>query len=80
MKTVISNKEIQLIPRDVKIAKKMVREFFEKTKEKAEEYGSPTFYFTSLIVAHILSQDLIKALTPEVLQVLLNAAQKNTDK
>lgn len=48
MQIVIGKKRIKLVDKDVKIAKKIVRNFLESSREHAEEQGAKTFYYTLL--------------------------------
>lgn len=66
--------EVKLIPRDVKIAKQLINDFLNSVKTHAEEKGAPTLLFTTLIMMHVVSQDQLKALTPQTTQIMLNAA------
>ena len=79
MKLIIGGKEISLVDRDVKLAKKLVTKFLKTAKEKAEGNNAPTFYFTLLTVMYLMSHDYISAVSPETLALLLNAAHKNTE-
>lgn len=44
MKIVIGGKEVKLVDRDVKTAKKLCRRFLRTAKTKAEDAHAPTFY------------------------------------
>ncbi|MDR0287773.1 MAG: hypothetical protein LBI03_08760 [Clostridiales bacterium] len=77
MKIVVGGKEINLVDRDVKLAKKLVKKFLKTAKEKAEENGAPTFYFTLLTVMYLTAHDHITAVSPETMALLLNAAHAN---
>lgn len=79
MKIIIGGKEINLVDRDVQLAKKLVKKFLKTTKEKAEDNGAPTFYFTLLTVMYLMAQDRLIATSPELLAMLLNASYKNSE-
>jgi hypothetical protein len=79
MRIIIGGKEINLVDRDVKLAKKLVSKFLKTSKEKAEGNNAPTFYFTLLTVMYLMAHDYISAVSPETLALLLNAAHKNTE-
>lgn len=79
MKIVIGGKEVKLVDRDVKTAKKLCRRFLKTAKSKAEEAHAPTFYLTLLIVMYLMSNDYINAITPDTLAFLLNAAYQNEE-
>lgn len=77
MRIVVGKKEVALIPRDVQAAKKLITNFMESVKSKAEELNAPAFYFTVLVVMHMMSQDQINAITPETMGALLNSAHRS---
>jgi len=78
MKIIVGGKEIRLVDRDVRLAKKLLKKFMKTAKAKAEANQAPTFYFTLMLVMYLTAYDHISALTPETLALLLNAAHKNT--
>lgn len=77
MQIVIEKRRIKLVDKDVKIAKRIVRNFLESSRKHAEEQGAKTFYYTLLCVMYIISHDLIESLTPEVMALILNARAEN---
>lgn len=77
MKIYIKDREIKLIPRDVKIAKKIILGFMNSVKTKSQKLNAPTFYYTFLLMMHLMSQDQINALTPDTMQLLLNGAYRS---
>lgn len=66
--------EVKLIPRDVTIAKHLINDFLNSVKKHSEDKGAPTLLLTTLIMMHVVSQDQLKALTPETTQLMLNSA------
>lgn len=79
MQVVIGNSRIQLVDKDVKVAKRILRNFMNVSKEKAEEKGAATFYYTLLCVMYVMSHDLIESLSPEVMAMILNARAENNN-
>lgn len=77
MRIIVGKREVELIPRDVKAAKQIVADFMTKVKRKAEETNAPVFYFTVLLMMHLMSQEQINALTPETMSALLNSAHRS---
>lgn len=65
---------VKLIPRDVKIAKKLINGFLNSVSKHSEKHGAPTLLFTVLIMMHVMSQDQLKAITPETTQLMLNSS------
>ena len=80
MKIIIGGKLISLIPRDVKIARELVNDFLKSVEKNAFEKNAPALFFTTLIMMHIKSQDEIKAITPETMQIILQAAETGYNK
>jgi len=74
MKVVVDGKVITLVDRDVKTANAMINHFLQKAKSAAEEQSATTFYYTLLLVMKAKADERIKALTPEVMSIILNAA------
>lgn len=72
MKVLLGDKEIRLVNEDVKMSKKLIREFLNAVQGKAEEKGFNTFYYTLIVVMYIMSNDLIDSLSPDVLAMILN--------
>lgn len=73
MRVTIKGKEIQLDNREVKSAKKITLEFIERVKAESEKSGQPTYYFTMLLIMHLLSQDLIDELGEKQLALIVNS-------
>ena len=67
---------VKLIPRDVKLAKKLLNGFLDSVAKHSEKQKVPTLLFTVLIMMHVMSQDRLKAITPETNQIILNSAYK----
>lgn len=64
----------RLIDRDLKVAKETIKHFLDTSKEEADKKGATAYFYTLLIAMHVISNDMIKTLTPEVLAMILNAA------
>lgn len=77
MQIVIGKKRIKLVDSDVKVAKRILRNFLDSSRKHADEQGAKTFYYTLLCVMYVMSHDLIESLTPEVLAMILNARAEN---
>lgn len=78
MKLIIGGREVHLVESDVKAARKMITHFMTAVKANAEEHNAPTLYMTTLVLMHLMSKNQIEALTPETLQLLLDATYKGT--
>ena len=77
MDIIIGNKKMTLSPQEVKAARKAISGILEKCKDASEENRSPTFYYTFLIMMHVMSNDQIKAITPDVMSKFYEAKAKN---
>ena len=77
MRIIVGKTEVTLIPRDVRAAKKLITDFMNSVKIKAEKSNAPIFYFTTLLMMHLMSQDQINAITPETMGALLNSAHRS---
>ena len=84
MKLIISGgKEkisVNLIDRDVKLSKQIMKKFLRVIKERAEEHKAPSFFYTFLIVAYVMVNDYIKNASPEALALILNAAYEESER
>ena len=72
----IRDKELHLNPIDVKASKKLISNFLDSAKEASHERMNPTFYFTLLIVMHMLSQDLLNEIDPSTLETIYAKLKK----
>ena len=72
----VKEKELQLNNSEVKSAKRVVAGFIDKVKTISKDELSPTYYFTFLIVMHMLSQELINEMDAETLEIIMNRLKK----
>lgn len=75
MKIRIGKQNIPMNPKEVKVAKKLYTKFLDEVKSESVDKGIPSLYFTTIIMTHVMSQDLLRALTPEALSVIMNAVE-----
>ena len=73
MRIIVGKKEIVLVESDIKAAKEMIAHFTETVKEKCEEKQCPALYYTTLVLMHLMSRNMIDAITPESLEQILEA-------
>lgn len=64
--------DIKLNPREVKSAKKAISQFLAHIKELTENELAPTYYYTLLIMMHIMSQELLNDFDEETLASIFN--------
>ena len=74
MKIAIGKKPIELQPKEIKVAKTLITRFLQEVKSQSVDKGVPSLYFTTIIMSYVMSQDLLNALTPEALSIIMNAA------
>ena len=58
----INNEKIELDNKEVQAAKTMVAKFISEVRKESFENNEPTFFFTALIIMHLMSQDAINKL------------------
>ena len=50
MKIVIGNKPIELLPKEIKVAKALYTKFLQEVKTNSVDNGVPSLYFTTIII------------------------------
>lgn len=79
MQVLIGDKRINLVDKDVKVAKRVLRNFLNVSKEASQKRGASTFYYTLICVMYVMSVDLIQSLGPDVMAFILNAHAKDCE-
>ena len=67
----IEGKSIKISSADVKLAKRLVRDFVDTVDDKAAKRGATFFKYPLMCVMYLMSKDYIESCTPEVLQILM---------
>lgn len=67
---------IDLDPTIVKASKKMVTSFLKKVQDISNAQSLDTIYFTTLIIMHVMSQNLLEAIDPSIIQELVDKNKK----
>lgn len=80
MKIVIGKKDIPVNDKEIKIAKKLITAFLNNVKSESVEKGVPSLYFSTIIMQYVMAEDLLRALTPEALQIIMNASNESYEK
>lgn len=80
MKINVSGYIIQLNEREVTFAKKKVSQFLLRIKNIGEKHCMPSFYFTVLIVAHVMTGELLDMISAKNLSKVMDALYKIQDK
>lgn len=73
----IDGKKIPLLDKNVKVAKNTLLNFLEISEKKSTELGSPLYKYTLYVVGYLMFSKKIQKITPDVLQVILNAVEKS---
>lgn len=80
MKITVKGRELHLDNREVKSAKRVVTRFMEGVNRTSKSQQQPTYYFTVLLMMHILSQDAIDHMDINSLAKVMNTFQAVRDK
>lgn len=67
---------IQLNPSEVRAAKKLTSRFITSVSSASKRTGQISFYFTVLIIMHMMSQQLLETFDPKDLQEIMKKYQK----
>ena len=67
---------IQLNPSEVPAAKKLISRFITSVSLASKRTGQISFYFTVLIIMHMMSQQLLETFDPKDLQEIMKKYQK----
>lgn len=67
---------IQLNPSEVRAAKKLISRFITYVSSASKRTGQISFYFTVLIIMHMMSQQLLETFDPKDLQEIMKKYQK----
>lgn len=65
--------EIKLPETELASCKRISTHFIEHTKELADKEGFPTYYFTLLFTLRMMSEELIRDIGPDKLEVIMKA-------
>lgn len=63
----INKQKIDLNNKEAKQAKKVCVDFLKQIESISDKHGQKSFYFTSLIIMHVLTQQLLDEMNPETL-------------
>lgn len=76
MKLDIMGKEVELKKEEVSACKKMVTKFFEQIRALSARRIAPTFYWTAVIVTHVITTEMLNTIDSDFLEKLLNSSDK----
>lgn len=72
MRINVKGKELVLNNDDVKICRKHVGQVIQDVKDVCEENRAPAFFFTFLIIMHVLSAEMLNSMDAEVIESVVN--------
>ena len=72
----INGKSIKLNRAEVKISRRILAKYLKRIEGSAKEHHLPTFFFTFLIVAHVMTQEALDNMDPENLAMIMNTLNK----
>lgn len=72
----INGKSIKLNRAEVKISRRILAKYLKRIESSAKERHLPTFFFTFLIVAHVMTQEALDNMDPENLAMIMNTLNK----
>lgn len=67
MKIKINDREVILGPEEVKQSKKICTDFLKNIEDISNKHVQKSFYFTTLVVMHVLTQQLLDEMNPDTL-------------
>lgn len=72
MKLTVNNIQMEFNDREVKSCKRVVSNFIDMVRESADNNLSPTYYFTFLLIMHLMSQSLIDEFDAKTMASIIN--------
>lgn len=73
MRLKIRNEMIELDNKEVQAAKTMIAKFISEVRKESYERNEPTFFFTSLLIMHLMSQEAINKLDPKDFSIMMKS-------
>ena len=80
MKVTINGKSVMLNRTEVQSAKKNASLILKKVEMLAQKYKLTTYYFTFLIVMHMMTQEVIDNMSPDNLAMIMNRLNSYKEK
>ena len=73
MRLKIRDEMIELDNKEVQAAKTMIANFISKVRKESYEKNEPTFFFTSLLIMHLMSQEALNKLDPKDFSIMMKS-------
>jgi signal transduction histidine kinase len=77
MKIQIGGTTIKLNNREVASCKKIVSKFINAVQKETDEKKTPTYFFTMLIVMHLMSQSILSEFDSDVIAQIIEKLHTN---
>lgn len=77
MKVTINDKEITLARNEVRSCRRLIGRFIEVIRKKADEERQPTYFFTFLVMLHVMSGKYLNEYDTAVVKFKTDAINKN---
>lgn len=61
---------------EVRIARKSLDKYFSAVKKHGEQANCPTYYYTLLVTAYIMINDIFDSIDPELLELLYRSVAR----
>lgn len=69
----VNNETIHLDTQEVRFCREQVARIIKSVKEASRRRRRASYYFTFLIVMHVMSQNLLNEIDPKDLQMIMDA-------
>nr|WP_303182443.1 hypothetical protein [Lachnoclostridium phocaeense] len=73
MRIKINGEELRLPIGEVRACKRIMSKFFMDMKRWTDKHRRPTYYFTLLVVTHVMTQKLLDEFDPKALANVMNS-------
>lgn len=77
MKIKIGDTTIKLNNREVASCKKIVSKFINAVQKETDDKKTPTYFFTMLIVMHVMSQSVLSEFDSAVIEEIIEKLHSN---
>ena len=77
MKIKIGDTTIKLNKREVASCKKIVSKFINVVQKETDDKKTPTYFFTMLIVMHVMSQSVLSEFDSAVIEEIIEKLHSN---
>lgn len=76
----INGQDMHLNPREVRSAKKIITGFMDRMRKHCAKSGMPTYFFTFLVVLHVMSQEALNTYDSKNMAFILETLEEERKK